>query len=177
MSVGLDGSGEASMYIYRAVWGSMAADLTPSTVAERLRADDTRGNTLDALEAMPCPISTELSLATAPALVDVTVATQCWKDIDRCGLLFARLAAEAAPDPSSIYGAAFAGERLAAHTGTQRLIKDAMQRALAGEPLTRNEAYSIACREAYNAPIFVRGWSASYAAAGRTPTETLQIVR
>ena len=49
--------------------------LGPDTVAEDLRADETRAHTLDALEKMSAPISRELALAAGPALVDVYVAT------------------------------------------------------------------------------------------------------
>ena len=50
-----------------------AEELAFETVAERLRAKETRASTLDALEARPGSIPRELALAAAPALVDVAV--------------------------------------------------------------------------------------------------------
>ena len=85
--------------------------LLPDTLAERLRAQDTRAAALQALDKLPPPCPPELALAAAPALVDVAAATEEREVLDRCGLLLARLLAEALPDPSAVYGAALGGER------------------------------------------------------------------
>eukprot|EP01043_Picozoa_sp_COSAG02_P058060 COSAG02_NODE_7161_length_3146_cov_5.991371_5_plen_186_part_00 len=153
-----------------------APALAPDTVAEELRADDTRGRTLDALDKMPPPIPSELALVVGPALVDVYGATESWEEFNRCTLLAARLLAEAAPDPSPVVGVLYAGERLAKGLGP-RLLADAVQRALGGQPLTREDAYSFACHRAVEGPFHVRGFKAPAAAAGRTAMEFVGIVR
>ncbi len=156
--------------------------LAADTVGERLRPDDTRADTLQALEALPPPIPRELALGAAPALVDVAAGTEDREVLNRCGLLLARLLAEAAPDPSAVYGAAFGGERLAAILAP-RLLVGAVQRALGSgegsvqEPLTRTDAYSFACLFAFWTPAWVRGLTAPEAAAGRTTMEMMRIVR
>ena len=53
------------------------------TVAERLRAEETRACTLDALEALPGSVPRELALVAAPALVDVAVETVDRGDFDK----------------------------------------------------------------------------------------------
>ena len=157
--------------------------LLPDTLAERLRAEDTRAAALQALDKLPTPCPPELALAAAPALVDVAAATEDREVLDRCGLLLARLLAEAAPDPSAVYGAALGGERLAA-CFAPRLLVEATQRALGNEsgeggqePLGREDAYSFACMTAWMQPGWVRGATAPEAAAGRTVMEFLRIVR
>jgi hypothetical protein len=157
--------------------------LLPDTVAERLRAQDTRAPTLQALDALPPPCPPELALAAAPALVDVAAATEDREVLDRCGLLLARLLAEAAPDPSAAYGAALGGERLAACYGP-RLLVEATQRALGNgsgeggqQPLGREDAYSFACMTAWWPSGLVRGLTSSEAAAGRTVMECIRTVR
>jgi hypothetical protein len=160
-----------------------ASDLLPDTVAERLRAEDTRAAALQALDALPTPCPPELALAAAPALVDVAVATEDREVLDRCGLLVTRLLAEAAPDPSAVYVAALGGERLAAYLAP-RLLVEATQRALGNgsgeggrQPLGREDAYSFACMCAWMPPSFVRGMTSPEAAAGRTVMEFLRTVR
>eukprot|EP01043_Picozoa_sp_COSAG02_P047004 COSAG02_NODE_4461_length_5336_cov_3.180829_1_plen_238_part_10 len=160
-----------------------ASDLLPDTVAEWLRAEDTRAGTLQALDALPSPCPSELALAAAPALVDVAAVTEDREVLDRCGLLLARLLAEAAPDPSALYGAALGGERLAAWFAP-RLLVEATQRALGNgsgeggrQPLGREDAYSFACMCAWMSPAFVRGVTAPEAAAGRTVMEHMRTVR
>ena len=102
--------------------------------------------------------------------------------LNGCGLLLARLLAEAAPDPSAVYAAAFGGERYAAYLAP-RLLVGATQRALgtgiSGEraQLTREDAYSFAICDAYKAPAYVRGVTAPEAAAGRTVMEWVNLVR
>jgi hypothetical protein len=151
--------------------------LSPDTVAEELRTDDTRARTLDALEKMSAPIPRELALAAGPVLVDIYVTTDDREEFNRCTLLAARLLAEQAPDPSPVYGVLFAGERLA-KACAPRLLTDAVQRALGGgQPLTREDAYSFACGTADDGPSFVRGFTAPMAAAGRTTIEHLGVVR
>ena len=160
-----------------------AAELLPDTIAERLRAEDTRAAALQALGALPPPCPPELALAAGQALVDVAAATEDRSALEQCGLLVARLLAEAAADSSALYGATFGGERLAAFFAP-RLLVEATQRALgtgSGEggrqPLAREDAYSWACVYAWVAPAYVLGATAPEAAAGRTPMELLRTVR
>eukprot|EP01043_Picozoa_sp_COSAG02_P087746 COSAG02_NODE_24970_length_672_cov_1.382199_1_plen_71_part_01 len=58
--------------------------LLPDTLAERLRAQDTRAAALQALEKLPTPCPPELAMAAAPALVDVAAATEDREVLDRC---------------------------------------------------------------------------------------------
>ena len=67
-----------------------SGELVPDTVAERLRADDTRALTLHALEALPPPIARELALAAAAPLVDIAAGTENTKVFECCSLLLAR---------------------------------------------------------------------------------------
>ena len=73
--------------------GDAYDELGADTVGERLRADETRTDTLQALEALPPPIAQELALGAAPVLVDVAAGTEDREVLDRCGLLLARLLA------------------------------------------------------------------------------------
>ena len=158
-----------------------AEELMVETVAQRLRAEQTRACALDALEALPAgSIPRELALAAAPALVDVAAGTVNRGDFDRSTLLLARLIEEAAPD-LSVFSAALSGERLEAYYGP-RLVVEAMQRALGGGGvdsggLTREDAHSVACWAAWEAPSIVRGYSALAAAAGHKMLEWLDTVR
>ena len=158
------------------------AELMPDTVAERLREDDTRAATLQALEALPAPVARELALAVAPALVDVTARTENRAVLNQCALLLGRLMVEAAPDPSGIYSSAFSGDRLAAYNAPRMIVK-AAQRALethgtdGAQPLTREDAYSCACLRAFYCPSAVRGITVPEIAAGRDGLKYLQVVR
>lgn len=159
------------------------AELLPDTVAERLRAEDTRAAVLRALDALPPPCPPDLALAAGQALVDVAASTEDREVLEQCGLLVARLLAEAAPDPSALYGAALGEERYAAFLAP-RLLVEATQRALgtgSGEegrrPLSREDAYSWTCMHAWHAPAYVRGYTANEAAAGRTVMESVRTVR
>ena len=70
------------------------ADLAVETVAERLRDRATRSATLTALESHAAPIPTAVSLAAAPALVELMAmdAAEVERDaFDRAGLLVGRL--------------------------------------------------------------------------------------
>jgi hypothetical protein len=161
---------------------AMAEELVVETVAERLRDEETRACTLDALEALPAAsgIPRELGLVVAPALVDVAVETVDRGDFDRSTLLLGRLMEDGAPDPSAVYGAACGGERLAAFFAP-RLVVEAMQRALGGGGadgggLTREDAYSIACWEAWLSPASVRGQTAPFAAAANSAMEWFRTV-
>jgi hypothetical protein len=147
------------------------------TVAERLRAEETRGSTLDALEALPAgSIPRELALVVAPALVDVAAAETVDRGVfDRSTLLLGRLMGEAAPDPSAIYGAALGGERLGAFCAP-RLVVEAMQRGLESGGLTREDACSVACWAAYLSPAEVRGLTAPVLASGRSTMEFVHTV-
>ena len=157
----------------------------PDVLAERLRAEDTdtRAAALQALDTLPSPCPPELARAAVAPLVDLAAATEDRAVLDQCGLLVARLLAEAAPDPSALYGAAFGGERFAAFFAP-RLLVQATQRALgngSGEerrrPLAREDAYSFSCILAWMLPAHVRGLTAPAAAAGRTVMESLRTVR
>ena len=122
-----------------------------------------------------------MALAAAPALVDVAARSTAEERaaFDRSALLLGRLMEEALPDSSTVYGAAFAGDRMAAYFGSP-LLAEAMQRALVeegGRPLTSADARSFACLKAYESPAVVRGWTVVEAAAGRTGMEFLGIVR
>ncbi len=156
--------------------------LAAGTVAEELRAEATRMQTLDALEAHPPPVPRDVALAAAPALVDVVARSTAEKEraaFDRSALLLGRLMEEALPDSSAVYGAAFVGDRLAAYLGSP-LLAEAMQRALVeegGRPLTDADARSFACLKAYESPAAARGWTVVEAAAGRTGMEFLGVVR
>ena len=95
-------------------------------------------------------------------------------------LLLARLAAEAAPDTSVVYGAGWGGGRLGAFFAP-RLIVEAMRRGLGangadGGGLTREDAYSVACWASWDGPLYVRGSTALYAAAGHTAMEWIGTV-
>ena len=153
--------------------------LLPDTLADRLRAQDTQAAALQALDKLPPPCPPELALAAAPALVDVAAATEEREVLDRCGLLLARLLAEALPDPSAVYGAALGGERLAACYAPHLLV-EATQRALGNgsgeggrQPLGREDAYSFACMLAWLPSGFARGATAPEAVAGRTVMESV----
>ncbi len=155
--------------------------LTPDTVAERVHADATRAPTLRALEALPPPIPRELALAAAPALVDVAVGTEDRVEFDRSCLLLARLFAESAPE-MSVVGAAFGGGRYAKYRKQPRLLAQVAQRALGGDsgqagqqPLTRDDAYSMACFWAEGPPSGARGLTAVADAAGLTLTELMHV--
>lgn len=155
--------------------------LTPDTVAERLRADDTRAPALQALEALPPPVPRELAMAAAPALVDVGAGTEDREVFDRCWLVLARMVAEDAPGVA-VYGAGFVGERQL-RAASSRLLVEAAQRALGtggGEdgpqPLTRDDVYSLACWLAYSPPSCVRGVTATGVAIGITVTELFRQV-
>lgn len=162
-----------------------AGALAAETIAESLCDDATRATTLYALETMPAPIPRELAVAAASALVDVAAGTKHGETFDRCALLVARLLAEAAPDPSVIYAAAFGGDRWMAFCASQSIMESA-QRALGTGiaekaettgTLTREDAYSNACFRAFEGPSFVRGATVPIAAAERTVMEDLKIVR
>ena len=153
--------------------------VSAAAVADALRSEATRIATLDALEALAPPIPSAVVLAVAPALVEAMATEKERAAFDRCGLLLARLLAEAAPDPAAVYGAALVGgERLAAFFAPALLV-EAVQRASSssGQPLTVEDARSYACLLAREGPAVVRGFTAPHAAAGRTVKAWLVIVR
>ena len=153
-------------------------DVSAATVAESLRSEATRIATLDALEALAPPIPSAVALAAAPALVDVLATEKERAAFDRCGLLLARLLAEAAPEPAPVFGTALGGGRFAAIL-TASLVAEAVQRAASssGQPLTVEDARSYECLNAYHGPSFVRGMTAPFAAAGYTVMESMVTVR
>lgn len=137
-------------------------ELTADTVAQHLRADDTRGATLQALEAVQSPIPPELALAAAPALTEVAATTEDRKALERCGLMVARLLAEFMAEQSAMYSAACGGERLAGYFAPRLIMKATKQALLrsreGGQQLwAREDAYSFACLQAFFAPLLVRG--------------------
>jgi hypothetical protein len=151
-------------------------DLAAATVAERLRDGATQTAALEALEDHAAPIPTATALAAAPALVDVVSAATEHAAFDRSALLLVRLLVEAAPEPAPIFGAACQGERLAA-LHAPALVVEATQRAsTGGQPLTLEDARSLACLKAHEPPGIVRGWTQPCVAAGRTVMEHLGIV-
>ena len=136
--------------------------LEAKTVAELLLNWDTRDATLSALEEHATPIDLAVSLAAAPALVDLAaldtseVRQEQW---DRVCLLLGRLVAEADDDPARVLSAAFDGGRWMANvrwsegnTVARALLKPA-------EELTLEDARSMANMEAYYSPMHVRGLS------------------
>ena len=150
--------------------------MSAATVAESLRSEATRITTLDALEALAPPIPSAVALAAAPALVDAMATEKERAAFDRCGLLLARLHAEAAPDSAPVFGAALAGERLVMSV-TAALVVETVQRASSGgQSLTVEDARSYACLWAREGPAFVRGLTAPWAAAGRTVMDYLGVV-
>ena len=150
--------------------------VSAATVAEGLCSEATRVATLDALEALAPPIPSAVALAAAPALVDAIVTEKKESAaFDRCGLLLARLCAEALPDPT-VHAAAVFGEQLAAIIAPA-IIAEAVQRASSGgQPLTVEDARSYACISAKDGPFYVRGGTAPWKAAGRTAMEVMGIV-
>jgi hypothetical protein len=149
-----------------------------ATVADALRSPTARDAALDALEALPLPIADDVALAAAPALVDVVAGAAEETEraaFDRAALLLGRLLVEAAPDPAPVFGAAFAGERVAAYHGAQ-LVAEATQRALSGgEALTRADALSYACTSVFYT-YNVCGYTLPLAAIGYTMLEYMRVV-
>jgi hypothetical protein len=151
-------------------------DVAAETVAERLRDGATQSAALEALEDHAAPIPTAVAIAAAPALVDVVSGATEHAALDRSALLLARLLVEAAPEPAPTFGAACQGERLAA-LYAPALAVEAMQRAsTGGQPLTQDDARSLACSMAHEPPSVARGYTQPCAAAGRTVMEQFGIV-
>ena len=153
----------------------MAAALAADTVAGLLRGAATRAATLDALERHEAgAIDRAVSLAAAPALFELQSAdaAEVGREIfDRVGLLAARLTAEATPDDAAVVYGAYYGSpgRFAAHLRAEGSVLARAWRKPAAE-LTRADARSWACREAYTPPAFVRGITEPFAAAGFATT-------
>ena len=154
----------------------MATVPSAASVAESLRSQATRIATLDALDALDAPIPSDLALLAAPALVDAMATEKDKEPFDRCGLLLARLIAEALPD-TTIHAAAIFGERSEVIVAPV-LIAQAVERASSpgGQPLTLEDAYSYACLLARETAAFMRGGTVVWAAAGRSAAEFLQVV-
>ena len=154
----------------------MASVPSTASVAESLRSQATRIATLDALDALDAPIPSDLALLAAPALVDAMATEKDKEPFDRCGLLLARLIAEALPD-TTIHAAAIFGERSEVIVAPV-LIAQAVERATSpgGQPLTLEDAYSYACLLARETAAFMRGGTVVWAAAGRSAAEFLQVV-
>jgi hypothetical protein len=148
------------------------ADLAADTAAERLRDRATRSATLAALESHAAPIPTAMSLAVAPALVELMAmdAAEVERDaFDRAGVLLGRLFAEALPDSAAVHGAAFGEGGYDRVWNADSVVNTALRQPAA--QLTRADAVSCACVNAYIAPHFARGATKPWAAAGLTPLE------
>ena len=154
------------------VLGTTMADLAVETVAERLRDRATRSATLAALESHAAPIPTAVSLAAAPALVELMAmdAAEVERDaFDRAGLLLGRLHAEALPDPSAVYGAALGEGGYERVWNADSVLNTALRQPAA--QLTRADAVSLACSVANASSSWARGFTKPLAAAGLTPLE------
>ena len=152
----------------------MAAPVAAGAVAHLLRDRATRAATLDALERHEFgAIDRAVSLAAAPALVELLAADAAEVDretFDRAGLLVGRLFAEAAPeDLAAVYGAAFGEGRYAAYLRSEGSVVGRAWRTPASE-LTRADARSWACMQAYVSPSCARGSTKIFAAAGFATT-------
>ena len=117
--------------------------------------------------------STAVSLAAAPALVELLAADAAEVDreaFDRASLLVGRLFAEEAPeDLPAMYGAAFGEGRYAAYLRSEGSVVGQAWRTPASE-LTRADARSWACMQAWVSYSAARGCTKSYAAAGFATT-------
>jgi hypothetical protein len=148
------------------------AALAADTVGSLLRDRETRAAALDALDAHAVPIERSVSLGAAPVLGELLaldVAEVGPAEFARIGLLLGRLVAEASDDPASVFGAALGEGRFTAclrsegNTVAQALRKPA-------EELTREDALHVACADAFFPPMFSRGGTKPYAAAGFATT-------
>eukprot|EP01046_Picozoa_sp_COSAG06_P045549 COSAG06_NODE_6314_length_2991_cov_11.420561_2_plen_396_part_00 len=152
---------------------TIMADLAAETVAERLRDRATRSATLAALESHAAPIPTAVSLAAAPALVELMAmdAAEVERDaFDRAGLLLGRLEAEALPDGAvAVHGAAYGEGGYERVLNADSVLNTALRQPAA--QLTRADAVSLACLIAYAGSTYARGFTKPLAAAGLTPLE------
>lgn len=175
----VQGTGRSSCKLTQILGGSPAGSamrsLEAKAVLELLHDHDTREATLSVLEEHATPIDRAVSLAAAPALVELMasdtseVGQDQW---DRLCLLFARLMAEADDDPFPICSAALGGGRMLA---VYQSGGNTMARALlkpAGE-LTLEDARSIANYYALDAPFNVRGSSKPWTAVHNSVFEFL----
>ena len=148
-------------------------DLSAGTVAERLCDRSTRAVALDALERHTAPIPTAVALAAARAAAELKAMEAEEADRaehDRAGLLLARLLDEAAPNIVAIFGAAFGDGRLERVWNANNVLNAALLRKPAAQ-LTRADAVSHACSEAWHPPSYVRASTAPWAGAGLTCTD------
>ncbi len=151
--------------------------LQGKTVAALLRHPDTREATLSGLEQHATPIDLVVSLAAAPALLELMaldiseIVQEQWH---RACLLLARLIADADEDSATVYGAAFGGGRLIA---LYRSEGNPLGRALRKLPdeLTLEDARCFANAFAYTAPAHSRGTSHVYKASGFHPLEAIKL--
>ena len=152
----------------------MADNIAPDTVAERLRDGATREAALDALERHAAPIPTAAALEAAKALLELMSMDAAEVDraaYDRAGLLLARLHEEALPDIVAVYGAAFGDGGLERLWNSDSVVNIALRKSAA--QLTRADAVSYACVNAYDPVHLVRGATAPWAAAGLTAMQFL----
>ena len=157
---------------------SSMSEIAADTVAKRLRDRATLLATLDALETHAAPIPTAVSLAAAPALLELTCMDEAEVERDahdRAGLLLGRLHEEALPDGMlAVHGAALG------NGGYERLYNcNSVDNAALRKPaaqLTRADAVSAACSRAYLAPSAARGFDAAWGAAGLTAMEWMMLM-
>ena len=151
----------------------MAAPVAAGAVARLLRDRATRAATLDALEGHEgAAIDRAVSLAAAPALVELLaadVAEVNREAFDRAGLLVGRLFADAPDDVPAMFGAAYGEGRYAALLRSEGSVVERAWRTPASE-LTRADARSWACMQAWVSYSAARGCTKSYAAAGFATT-------
>ena len=155
----------------------MAAPVAAGAVARLLRDRATRAATLDALERHEFgAIDRAVSLAAAPALVELLAADSAEVNreaFDRVGLLVGRLLAEEAPEDlaatNPMYGAAYGEGRYAALLRSEGSVVGRAWRTPASE-LTRADARSWACMQAWVPPSGARGCTKNNAAAGFATT-------
>jgi hypothetical protein len=149
------------------------AALGADAVARQLRAPGSaRAATLNALECHEDAIDRAVSLAAAPALFELLTADAAEvgrEDFDRAGLLLARLCAEAPDDAPAVFGSALGEGRYVAHLRSEGSVLGQAWRRPAAE-LTRADARSWACSQAYWPPSIVRGFTEAAAAAGFATT-------
>ena len=144
-----------------------AGQLSPDSVAARLADPATRLATLSALEAHAGPHDAALSLAAAPALVDLQCLEASEVDhalFQRVGLLRARLVEEAA-DSAAVWGAAYSDGRFSKLNRAPSVVRQLLSKPVA--ELDQRDAMSYACGSSCaQATGCVRGVGAAIEAAG-----------
>ena len=148
--------------------GANAEPLSPDSVAARLADPATRLVTLDALEAHAGPHDAALSLAAAPALVDLQCLEASEVDhelFQRVGLLLARVVEEAS-DSAAVWGAAHGDGRFSKLLQAPNVVRQLLSKPVA--ELDQRDAMSYACSEqvTWFAATVRRELDATFEAAG-----------